>query len=217
MAYSQYHRKFSPSTERNKGPIGSVIKPLLPSRATILEIASGTGEHAVHLCQELNVADWWPTDIDPVALLSIHGWRQHAALPALHAPVRLDITQPTKHVLASVRQAGAISGEIGCIICINMIHISPWIACEGLLRNASALLRQQGLLFLYGPYRRQGHHTAPSNAAFDQQLKSRNPQWGVRDLESVCELAQQEQLQLIQVTEMPANNLSVIFRTSGTK
>lgn len=214
MHDSRDYRRFSPSTERNKGPVGNVLKPLLPPRAHVLEVAAGTGEHAVHLSQELEVARWWPSDLDPAALSSINAWRQHAGLPAIQSPFKLDVAQPIEQVATVVEQAGIIAGELDCIVCINMVHISPWQACEGLLRIAPTLLRPQGLLFLYGPYRRRGRHTAPSNEAFDQQLQSRNPQWGVRDLEAVCELAQQQNLQLIQVTDMPANNLSVVFRAS---
>jgi len=191
----------SPATARNRQPILEVLAPRLPEGARVLEIASGAGEHAVFLAASLPAVSWWPSDPDPVARESIAAWRAQANLPNLEGPVALDAadlaTWPTEPVDA--------------VVCINMIHISPWAATQGLVAGAGRLLPPGGRLFLYGPYIEAGVPTAPSNLAFDDSLKSRNPAWGLRDLADVEALAGASGLVLIERIAMPANNLVVVF------
>jgi SAM-dependent methyltransferase len=190
----------SPATARNRDPILEVLRPRLPHHGLVLEVASGAGEHAVHMARALPGLDWRPTDPDPVALESIAAWRDAAGLANLLAPLRLDAAAPDSW---PVEAADAM-------VCINMVHISPWAATEGLMAGAARVLPPGGLLYLYGPYREDGR-TAPSNEAFDLDLKARNPAWGVRDLEAVRDLADGCGLVLEARIEMPANNLSLVF------
>jgi len=167
----------------------------------VLEVASGSGEHALHFARAFPALLWQPSDAEPAALRSIEAWRQAEGLPNLLAPVALDAASPDW----PVDQADAI-------LCINMVHISPWAATLGLLDGAERLLAAGAPLYLYGAYRREGVSTAPSNEAFDASLKARNPEWGVRRLEAVTAEAERRSLRLDRVVEMPANNLSVVFR-----
>ena len=192
----------SSSTARNRDPILSVLKPRLPASGLVLEIAAGAGEHAVHNAAALPHLQWQPTDPAPEALASIAAWRDQAGLPNLLPPLMLDASRPESW---PVERADAI-------VNINMIHISPWAATEGLMTGAGRLLPSGGILFLYGPYFEPGVETAPSNLAFDLDLKARNPAWGLRDLHEVTALAGQHGLELFDRIGMPANNLSVIFR-----
>lgn len=192
----------SPSTARNRDPILAVLKPRLPASGLVLEIASGAGEHAVHNAAHLPALQWQPTDPDPAALASIAAWRDYAGLPNLLPPLQLDATRPDEW---PVRQADAI-------VNINMIHISPWAAAEGLMQGASELLPPGGRLFLYGPYLERDVPTAPSNLAFNESLKSRNPAWGIRRLEEVAALAARHGLALAERIQMPANNLVLVFQ-----
>ena len=169
--------------------------------SAIGQIASGTGQHAVHFAQALPALRWQPSDPDAHARLSIAAWVAHAGLANLAEPLAFD-----------VRDAAWPAAALDAIVCINMIHISPWACTDALFAGASRVLRPGGVLFLYGPYRREGRHTAPSNAAFDLQLRSRDPSWGVRDLETVVALGLDRGLDCIEAVEMPANNLSVVFR-----
>lgn len=194
--------RVSPSTARNREPILEVLAPRLPARGLVLEIAAGAGEHAVLNAAALRHLQWQPTDPDPEALISIAAWRDHAALPNLLPPLRLDASDPDSWPVA---QADAV-------VNINMIHISPWAAAEGLMAGAGRLLPAGGLLYLYGPYLEADVETAPSNLAFDQSLKDRNPAWGLRRLDDVTALAARHGLTLAERIAMPANNLSVIFR-----
>lgn len=191
----------SPSVARNRDPILSVLRRALPSKGTVLEIASGTGEHAVYFAKALPHLTWQPTDRDEQALRSITAHRAAANLPNLLAPLALDASSATW----PVQQADAI-------VAINMIHISPWAATEGLLAGAGRVLTHGGVLYLYGAYMENGAHTAPSNEAFDLDLRQRNPSWGVRDLEQVVELAAANGLCFVERIAMPANNLSLIFQ-----
>lgn len=194
--------RVSPSTARNRDPILQVLAPRLPDGGLVLEIAAGAGEHAVHNAAALPHLQWQPTDPDPDALISIAAWRDHAALPNLLPPRRLDASDPDSWPVA---QADAV-------VNINMIHISPWAAAEGLMAGAGRLLPAGGLLYLYGPYLEADVETAPSNLAFDQSLKDRNPAWGLRRLDDVTALAARHGLMLVERIAMPANNLSLIFR-----
>jgi SAM-dependent methyltransferase len=191
----------SPSTARNRQPILEVLAARLPIAARVLEIASGAGEHAVFLAEALPGVRWQPSDPDPDARESIAAWRAQAALPNLAAPLALNAADPSTW-----------PGEpVEAIVCINMIHISPWAAAEGLMAGAGRLLIPGGKLFLYGPYIEADVPTAPSNLAFDESLKSRDPAWGLRDLADVAALAAAGGLRLVERIAMPANNLVVVF------
>jgi hypothetical protein len=194
----------SPSVARNREPILVVLRRALPPAGTVLEIASGTGEHAVHFASGLPHLNWQPTDRDPEALRSISAHRASADLPNLLAPLELDVTAPAW----PVERADAV-------VSINMIHIAPWAAAEGLMAGAARLLGASGVLFLYGPFREDGRHTAPSNAVFDESLRARNPEWGVRDLRDVEALARRHGFELAERVAMPANNLAVVFRAGA--
>jgi len=193
-------RRVAPHVARNAGPIIEVLRKVLPASGLVLEVASGTGEHALHFARAFPGLAFQPTDPDPLALSSIEAWRSEA--PAnLQPPLMLDAAAqewPVAHADA--------------LLCINMVHISPWAATLGLLRGASRLLPTGAPLVLYGAYRRAGVATAPSNEAFDQSLKERNSEWGLRLLEDVVAEAEKAGLALERVVEMPANNLTVVFR-----
>jgi hypothetical protein len=197
--------RIAPSTARNRDPILLVLKPRLPHSGTVLEIAAGAGEHAVYNAAALPGLRWQPTDPDPEALASIAAWRAHAALPNLLPPLRLDASDPDSW---PVDRADAI-------VNINMIHISPWVATQGLMTGAGRLLPVGGVLVLYGPYIEPDIETAPTNLAFDLSLKDRNPAWGIRRLDEVTALAAQHGLALSERLSMPANNLALIFRKTS--
>jgi SAM-dependent methyltransferase len=197
-------RRFSPSTARNRDPILDVLKQALPASGLVLEIASGTGEHAVHFAAHLPALAWQPTDADPVARESIAAWRAASSLPNVRPPLALDVLAERWPV-----------ARADAVVCINMIHIAPWAAAEALIRGTARILPSGGVFFLYGPFRREGRHTAPSNEAFDYDLRRRNPEWGIRDLEDVAKLATANGLAMTRVVAMPANNLSVVFTSSG--
>lgn len=194
-------KRHAPATERNRDAITDVLKQVLPATGTVLEIASGTGEHIVHFARRFPRITWQPSDHDEVGLESIAAWSADAALPNVRPPVRLDASLPDWPVNAA-----------NAILCINMIHIAPWAATLGLMAGAGRCLPVGGLLYLYGPYLRAEVETAPSNLAFDANLRSQNPQWGIRDLADVAAVAEANSLHLEQVIEMPANNLSLSFR-----
>jgi SAM-dependent methyltransferase len=191
----------SPSVARNREPILAVLRRVLPAGGIVLEIASGTGEHAMHFAAALPELTWQPTDRDPEARRSIAARRAAAVLPNLLPPLELDAAAPSW----PVERADAI-------VAINMIHIAPWSAAEGLMAGAARLLAPGGILYLYGPYQENGRQTAPSNAAFDASLRARDPEWGVRDVGAVAELAARHGLALAERVAMPANNLSLVFR-----
>jgi SAM-dependent methyltransferase len=195
----------SPAVARNRDPILAVLRRVLPARGTVLEIASGTGEHAVHFATGLPHLTLQPTDPDTDALASIAAHRASAQLPNLLAPLVLDACAPSWPVTRA-----------DAVVAINMIHIAPWSAAEGLMAGAGRLLAPGGVPYLYGPFKENGRHTAPSNAAFDASLRARDPQWGVRDLDAVAALAREHGLALVERVAMPANNLSLVFecRTS---
>ncbi len=192
----------SPSTARNRGPILEVLRSGLPERGAVLEVAAGAGEHAVYNAAALRGLRWLPTDRDSTALTSIAAWRELAALPNLLPPLRLDAAD----------QESWPAGPFDVVVNINMIHISPWAAAEGLLAGAGRVLAPGGLLFLYGPFIESDVATAPSNVAFDFDLKRRNPDWGLRRLGEVKALAARHGLRFAERIAMPANNLSLFFR-----
>jgi hypothetical protein len=191
----------APAVARNRDPILAVLRDVLPAAGTVLEIASGTGEHAIHFAAALPHLVWQPTDPDAEARGSIAAHAARAGLANLLPPLELDASAP----IWPVTRADALAS-------INMIHISPWRATQGLMAGAARVLPAGAPLYLYGPYRRHGLHTAPSNAAFDASLRARDPEWGVRDLDEVVALAAGHGLVLQRTVAMPANNLSVIFR-----
>lgn len=190
----------APATERNREPIRAVLARALPAAGTVLEVASGSGQHAVHLAAAFPNLAWQPSDPDATALASIAGWRDEAGLPNLRAPLALDASSPAWPITAA-----------DAVLCINMIHISPWAATVGLLAGAARILPPGGLLYLYGPYVIDGV-TAPSNAEFDRSLQSRDPSWGVRELRDVEAAAARAGFALADTIGMPANNHSVLFR-----
>jgi hypothetical protein len=193
-------RRFAPATERNRDPIAGVLREALPERGTVLEVASGTGQHVVHFAGLFPDLDWQPSDSDPDAIASIAAWIEESDLANVRPPIQLDAAGIWPAVNADA------------ILCINMVHISPWVATEGLMRGAGALLGQGAPLVLYGPYRRVEVPTAPSNEAFDASLRARNPEWGLRDLEAVRAAGKANGLELERLVEMPANNLTIVFR-----
>lgn len=191
----------SPSVARNREPILAILQRVLPASGLVLEIASGTGEHALHFASALPHLTWQPTDQDEQALNSIAAYRAASGLPNLLAPMKLDAAVMDW----PVERADAV-------VAINMVHISPWRATQGLMAGAGRVLPSGGVLFLYGAYKENGAHTALSNEAFDQDLRRRNSEWGVRDLEEVADLARVHGLELVERIAMPANNLGLVFR-----
>lgn len=191
----------SPAAEQNKKPILEVLDPTLPRIGLVLEIGSGTGQHVVYFAKALPELSWQPTDPNAELRASISSRISAERLSNVQAPLDLDVY----HWPWPVQRADAV-------LCINMIHVAPWAATEALVTGAGQTIAGGGVLFLYGPYRRFGRHTAPSNAAFDADLRARNPEWGLRDIEEVTRLAEQEGFVLDQVVEMPVNNFSLIFR-----
>jgi hypothetical protein len=194
-------RQYRPHVARNREPILDVLKRVLPQRGLVLEIASGSGEHAAYFAKALPSLIWQPSDPDAVALSSIAAHRDDVGSANLLAPLRLDVTAPSWPV-----------AHADTVLCCNMIHISPWAACEGLMAGAERTLSPAGILYLYGPYKIGGRHTAPSNQEFDGYLRGQNPAWGIRDLDEVAALARRHNFALVETVAMPANNLSVVFR-----
>jgi SAM-dependent methyltransferase len=197
-------RRVAPAATRNRDAILAVLVRVLP-KSGMLEIASGTGQLAVHFAQALPGLIWQPSDADEASRASIDAWRKHVAIANLKAPVALDVRVspwPVPDVLDG-------------IVCINMIHIAPWDAAVALFDGAKQHLSSDGVLYLYGPYKREGEHTAPSNEAFDAQLRATDPAWGVRNLEDVVALAHRNGFALDEIVPMPANNLSLVFRRSA--
>jgi SAM-dependent methyltransferase len=190
----------APSFHRNHDPIWSVIGPWLTQQdGDVLEIGSGTGQHIVAFARKAPRLTWWPSDILEAHLRSIAAWSAEAALPNLRAPQILDLTNPDW-------RPDGIEAPLTAIICINVLHISPWSVSGNLLSGAARLLRPGGRLFVYGPFMRDGVHTAPSNASFDESLRVRNPDWGVRDIVALSALAERHGLSALEATPMPANN-----------
>jgi hypothetical protein len=192
-----------PAPERNKEPILEVLRRVLPARGLVLEIASGTGQHVVHFAQALPCLQWQPSDPEAPHRDSIHARVAAAGLTNVAPALDLDV----------LRHPWPIA-SFDALACINMIHIAPWEAGLALLQQSGRLLPSHGVLFLYGPFQREGRHTAPSNQAFDEDLRRRNAAWGVRNLEDVAREAARCGLVLDEVVPMPANNLSVVFRKS---
>jgi cyclopropane fatty-acyl-phospholipid synthase-like methyltransferase len=194
----------SPSVARNRQPILAVMRRLFAQPAKVLEIASGSGEHALFIGRAMPGLTWQPSDPDPEARASIADWTE--GLANVPPPLAIDVQS----------EDWGVEGSFDAIVAINMIHIAPWQAALGLFEGAARLLRTGGIVFLYGPYKRDGRHTAPSNAAFDGWLKARDPSYGVRDLEEVVRVGECNGFALREIVEMPANNLSLVFAKAAT-
>ena len=206
-------KQFAPATERNRESILEVLRQVLPEDRLVLEIASGTGEHAAFFVPQLQKY-WLPTDVSLEAISSIAAWRQELPEDKLLAPILLNVSSDdwAEQLQKRLSKLSPVTDPLGAIVNINMIHISPWPATLGLLSGASQLLPPGGILYLYGPYLQAGLVMAPSNIAFDEMLKARNPEWGLRNLEAVIEQAERSGLRHQSTVSMPANNLSVIFQ-----
>ncbi|HEY4162343.1 MAG TPA: DUF938 domain-containing protein [Dongiaceae bacterium] len=194
-------RIVSPSAERNKGPITEILMRVLPAQGDVLEVSSGTGQHVLHFAHAMPHIRWQPTERDTDCLQLIARWLAQTTTPNVNPPHHLDVHDEIWPV-----------HEVAAVVCINMIHIAAPSATEALLRGAGNVIARGGILFLYGPFRRQGQHTSTSNEAFDALLKAKNPEWGVRNLEDVAHLAATVGFELEQTHDMPANNLAVVFR-----
>lgn len=192
-----------PAPERNKQPILDVFQRVLPEAGAMLEIASGTGQHAAFFASRLPKWTWLPTDVDPNNVASIDGWSSEAALPNIRPARLLDVCAPDWSV-----------GSVDAVFCANMIHITPWKCCTGLIEGAGRHIASGGALLIYGPFRIGGQHTSQSNEQFDASLKTHNSSWGVRDLEAVTTLASKAALKFVERVQMPANNQTLVFRRS---
>lgn len=198
-------RQYAPATQRNRDSIFETLVSILPPKGNVLEIASGTGEHAVYFASKLKNYQWIPSEPDAMRQKSIDAWRKFCPSPNCQPSINIDVLNPTwTEELKNLK--------IIAIVNINMIHISPWEACLGLIEGAGNLLPSGGILYLYGPYKQGGKHTAPSNQLFDESLFVQNKAWGVRNLEDVIKVSQQQGLKFVKIVNMPANNLSVIFQ-----
>jgi len=213
MPASNDARQFAPATQRNRDPILQVLQRVLPARGTVLELASGTGEHAAFFAPRLAPLAWLPSETDPRLLASIEAWRQQQGSDTMYPAIALDVREPVWPLEQDGKQAGGFDpGPIAAIASINLIHIAPWSACLGLLAGAQRLLPAGGVLYLYGPFKRGDRHTAASNAAFDESLRAQNPDWGVRDVDAVSAAARDRGLTLRETVAMPANNLSLVLQ-----
>jgi hypothetical protein len=195
---------FAPAAERNRQPILDVLRRVLPPAGVVLEVASGTGQHAIFFTEHLPTLRWQPTDTSPDALQSIGAWVADSTRDNLLPPLELDVRSPEWPL-----------PEADALVCINMIHISPWETTEALFRGASKLLAIGSPMATYGPYRLDGEHTAASNAAFDESLRSRNARWGVRDIDDLVELGARTGFSLEERVDMPANNMILVWRRDG--
>jgi SAM-dependent methyltransferase len=194
---------------RNHAAISGILQKFLAGKSgDVLEAGSGTGQHAVHFAGLMPEITWWPSDLNEAHLKSIEAWRAHAGLANLRPPQPIDLSDPA---WSPATHDGSGPAHLLAIFCANVIHIAPWRVAEGLFAGAARHLRRDGQLFLYGPFKREGRHTADSNAAFDSSLRQRDPSWGVRDVEAVDQLAGRDGLRLQEIAEMPANNLTLIF------
>jgi SAM-dependent methyltransferase len=203
----------APAFHRNHDPIWAVLAPYLRGQAgDALEVGSGTGQHIVEFARKTPALVWWPSDASEKHLASIAAWRRHANLPNLRPPQRIDLSDPDWRLDGYELCA---SGGLVAIICINVLHIAPWRVSVGLFGGAGRYLRAGGRLFVYGPFMRDGAHTAPSNAAFDQSLRAQNGEWGVRDIADLSSLAEKNNLKIADIAAMPANNLVLIFQRNA--
>jgi SAM-dependent methyltransferase len=194
---------------RNHQAIWAVLQRFLAGKSgDVIEAGSGTGQHVADFAGRIPEITWWPSDLNEAHLKSIAAWRAHAGLANIRAPLRIDLSDPAWCV---EMQDGSGPGRLLAVFCANVIHIAPWRVAEGLFAGAGRHLRSDGRLFLYGPFKRLGKHTAPSNAVFDKSLRERDPEWGVRDIDDLRKLGEGAGLNLIETVEMPANNLILVF------
>ena len=199
----------APAFHRNHQAIWAVLQPFLAGKSgDVVEAGSGTGQQVADFARRSPQITWWPSDLSEQHLKSIAAWRAHAGLANIRPPLRIDLSDP---VWCSQMHDGSGPGELLAVFCANVIHIAPWRVAEGLFAGAARYLRADGRMFLYGPFKRDGKHTAPSNAAFDASLRDRDPEWGVRDIADLEKLAAGVGLMLIDIAEMPANNLVLVF------
>ena len=203
-------RQDAPAFHRNKQPMLNVLQSVLPTKAlNVIEIASGTGQHGPFFTSHIENLTWWPTDISSDAIASINAWREHLQELSIQPAQFLDVTDQQWMTGQPIK---GLPNQVDAILSMNMIHIAPYAATKGLLAGAGNRLATNGLLILYGPFKQQDVAFAPSNQSFDESLKSRNPQWGIRQLEDIQQLALEHKLILKQVFKLPANNLAVVFK-----
>jgi len=198
-------RRSAPAASRNRDPIAEVLREWLPVDGLVLEVASGTGEHAVWFAEAFPHLEWQPSDMHADALGSIESWIEESGLPNVHPPVLIDASNPVDWLI----------DRADAVLNINMAHISPWSASLGLIAGAARVLPPGGPLVLYGPWLKNDVETAPSNLAFDADLKARDPEWGLRRVEDFAAAATVEGFELIETRAMPANNLMLLFRRPG--
>jgi hypothetical protein len=199
----------APAFHRNHQAIRAVLLRFLANRSgDVVEAGSGTGQHVVDFARQMPGMTWWPSDYNEQHLKSIAAWRAHAELPNIRPPLRIDLSDPA---WCPEMHDGSGPKNLKAVFCANVIHIAPWRVAEGLFAGAGRYLSADGRLFLYGPFKRGGKHTAISNAVFDTSLREGNPEWGVRDIEALEELATGAGLALVEIAEMPANNLILVF------
>ncbi|WP_065750813.1 DUF938 domain-containing protein [Bradyrhizobium paxllaeri] len=197
---------------RNHAPIWAVLQKFLADKSgDVLEAGSGTGQHVVHFATHTPDITWWPSDLNERHLASIEAWRAHTALPNIRPPLRVDLSDPA---WCPQMHDDSGPGELLAVFCANVIHIAPWRVAEGLFAGAGRYLRSDGRLFLYGPFKRAGKHTAMSNAVFDTSLREQDAEWGVRDIAEVEKLAAGVGLVLFETVQMPANNMILVFGRS---
>jgi len=202
----------APAFHRNCEPIRLVLEKYLAGRiGDAVEVGSGTGQHVVHFARHMPDLIWWPSDLNQQHLKSIEAWRIHCGLPNIRPPLRIDLSDPD---WCAEMKGGQGPRDVVAVFCANVIHIAPWCVAEGLLVGAGRYLEPGGKLFLYGPFKRDGRHTALSNAEFDDSLRESNPEWGVRDIRDIERLAQAAHLALVEAIEMQANNLTLVFARS---
>jgi SAM-dependent methyltransferase len=203
----------APAFHRNHQAIRAVLQRFLAGKSgDVIEVGSGTGQHVVDLARHLPEITWWPSDLNESHLKSIVAWRAHVQLSNIRLPLRIDLSDPA---WCPEMQNSRGPAEVLAVFCANVVHIAPWRVAEGLFAGVGRYLRADGLLFLYGPFKRGGKHTAISNAVFDSSLREGNPEWGVRDIEAVEALAAGAGLMLAEVVEMPSNNLTLVFERSN--
>lgn len=204
----------APAYHRNHEAIRTVLQRFLAGRSgEAVEVGSGTGQHVLEFARHLPEITWWPSDLNEQHLRSIEAWRAHAGLPNIRSPLRVDLADPA---WCPQMHDGSGPAQLLAVFCANVIHIAPWRVAEGLFAGAARYLRGDGRLFLYGPFKRAGKHTAVSNAVFDTSLRERNAEWGVRDLDAVETLGRSVGLALVETVEMPANNLTLVFERAKT-
>jgi hypothetical protein len=199
----------APAFHRNHQAIAAVLQRFLAGKSgDAVEAGSGTGQHVVDFARRFPEITWWPSDLNPAHLSSIAAWRAHTGLANIRPPLRIDLSDPA---WCPAMEDGSGPSKLLAVFCANVIHIASWRVAEGLFAGSSRYLRPDGRLFLYGPFKRGGRHTAISNAVFDSSLRERNPDWGVRDIEALERLAAGAGLSLVETVEMPANNLTLVF------